>query len=374
VRNKLVGYSQGSTSASYVYDDDGDRVSETVGGVTTVYLTDTQNPTDYDQPIEATAGSTRTTYILGDRILGQADTSGNISYLLVDGHGSTRALTNSSGNITQTFNYDAFGTALNFNPGSAGTVFLFGGDAIYDPTSGLYFHGDGVRATNGFLFIQTDTSGGTPADPLTLHKYLYAVANPISNSDPSGRFTILDELLTASLDSDLEGSEAGLGEGAEAEAEGDVDAVSKLEETEEDLEDAGGYWNVYLAGNWSSGLPHFKIDVLSQDDDAGIAYDVITNKAPSLFGIGTAYLRIRSTTLTKEEEGGYKMWNFATFDNAQNALFGTAAAGIAIGPNANKYVKLTLPYAVVPYPFTINCTVWAAAATATAWGISKLPI
>jgi hypothetical protein len=47
-------------------------------------LADTQNPTGYDQPTEATASSTRTTYIVG-RILGQAETSGNVnSYLLVD--------------------------------------------------------------------------------------------------------------------------------------------------------------------------------------------------------------------------------------------------------------------------------------------------
>jgi uncharacterized protein RhaS with RHS repeats len=54
VRNKMVQYAvSGVVQATYAYNDAGERVSETVGGVTTYYLADTQNPTGYDQPIEA---------------------------------------------------------------------------------------------------------------------------------------------------------------------------------------------------------------------------------------------------------------------------------------------------------------------------------
>jgi YD repeat-containing protein len=188
-RNKMVGYSSGSVVAAYVYDDAGNRVQETVNGVTTYYLTDTQNPTGYAQPLEQKSSPTATpsvTYFLGDRVFAQADSTGNVTYLLPDGHGSTSQLANSSGTVTAAFQYDAFGTALNFTPSSAGTVFLFGGDAVYEPASGTYFHGDGVRQTLGFLFIQRDTSAGLAEDPLSLHKYLYANGSPVNNSDPSG--------------------------------------------------------------------------------------------------------------------------------------------------------------------------------------------
>ena len=189
VRNKLVGYTDGTTTASYVYDDSGDRVKETVGSTPTYYLTDTQNPTGYDQPVEQRSSPTSTspsmTYILGNRVLGQiSNASGaTVTYLLVDGHGSTQQLTNSTGTISATYSYSAFGSASN---GTTGTVFLFGGDAVYDPTSGLYLHGNGVRPTNGFLFIQRDEYGGDRNDPLSLHKYLYANANPVIGRDPSG--------------------------------------------------------------------------------------------------------------------------------------------------------------------------------------------
>ena len=79
VRNKMVGYSSGTTGAIYVYDDAGNRVAETTGGVTTYYLTDTQNPTGYAQPVEEHQGSAATapteTYLIGDRVFGEADSS-----------------------------------------------------------------------------------------------------------------------------------------------------------------------------------------------------------------------------------------------------------------------------------------------------------
>ena len=37
---------------SVVYDGDGNRVSETVGSVTTKYLVDTNNPTGYAQVVD----------------------------------------------------------------------------------------------------------------------------------------------------------------------------------------------------------------------------------------------------------------------------------------------------------------------------------
>ncbi len=190
VRNKMVGYAvNGVTLATYVYDDAGNRVAETAGGVPTLYLTDTANPTGYDQPLEAKTSATGTpsmTYILGDRVLGQVNSGGTVTYLLVDGHGSTRMLTNSSGTETALLTYNAFGTAMNFTASSAGTVFLFGGDAVYDPVSGLYMNGDGVRDRFGFEFIQMDPTSGNTQDPISLHKYLYADADPVNGNDPSG--------------------------------------------------------------------------------------------------------------------------------------------------------------------------------------------
>ena len=132
-RNKMVQYEvNGTVDANYVYDDAGNRVQETVdpntsGAVTSYYLTDTNNPTGYAQPIETwtvtgtaptlAAATLSLSYVIGSRVLAQVagpvGTTPSPVYYLTDGHGSTRATANSSttNNITTTFNYTAFGGA-----------------------------------------------------------------------------------------------------------------------------------------------------------------------------------------------------------------------------------------------------------------------
>jgi RHS repeat-associated protein len=198
LRNKMVAFAtNGTAAASYVYDDAGNRVREITGGTTNYYLTDIQNPTGYAQPIEVwtQAPSTRSgqvpqmTYMVGMRVLGQFGPTGTAYYYTTDGHGSVVATTDSTGNLQSTFDYDAFGDPILFTPSSTTPIYLFGGDAVYDPVSGLYMNGDGVRdrqASTGD-FIEADTQGnGSNEDPISLHKYLYANADPINMDDPSG--------------------------------------------------------------------------------------------------------------------------------------------------------------------------------------------
>ncbi len=77
------------------------------------------------------------------------DGTGNERWLLADGHGSTRGLVDGNATLTDALNYDAFAGALNFSATSPPTVFLFGGDAVYDPASGAYLHGNGIRGRLG---------------------------------------------------------------------------------------------------------------------------------------------------------------------------------------------------------------------------------
>ena len=120
----------------------------------------------------------------------QVDSSGTTNFYTIDGHGSTRGLVNSSGQVTATFNYDAFGNLLaSSSTPTDVTIFLFGGDAVFDPHSGLYMNGDGTRdrlpGVGGF--IQADGQGnGSNQDPIGLSLYLYGSADPISMTDPSG--------------------------------------------------------------------------------------------------------------------------------------------------------------------------------------------
>ena len=46
-------------------------------------------------------------------------------------------------------------------------------------------------------FVTTDPFGGIQNDPVTMHKYLYANANPVKYVDPSGELGILGRLMVA---------------------------------------------------------------------------------------------------------------------------------------------------------------------------------
>ena len=87
---------------TYAYDESGVRVAETtVGGATTTYLIDAANPTGYAKAIEETTGTAVRSYVLGLKVEAQADATNGTLYFLTDGHGSTRALMDASGQVVK---------------------------------------------------------------------------------------------------------------------------------------------------------------------------------------------------------------------------------------------------------------------------------
>jgi hypothetical protein len=127
-QNQLI--SMGGT-VSIVYDGDGNRVAKTVSGVTTKYLVDDLNPTGYPQVVdELTNGAVSRTYAYGlqrideDQIISSAWTPSFYGY---DGFGSVRQLTNVSGTVTDTYEYDAFGNKFTVS-GSTPNNYLYRGE------------------------------------------------------------------------------------------------------------------------------------------------------------------------------------------------------------------------------------------------------
>jgi hypothetical protein len=82
-------------------DGDGNRVSETIGGVTTKYLVDTLNPTGYAQVMDEVAGTAvNRTYTYGLNRISENQLVGSTwtpSFYGYDGHGTVRFLTSLAG-------------------------------------------------------------------------------------------------------------------------------------------------------------------------------------------------------------------------------------------------------------------------------------
>jgi RHS repeat-associated protein len=134
--NRLAG----SGGLSMVYDGDGNRVNETVGGTTTKYLVDTLNPTGLPQVLdEVVGGSVMRTYAYGlTRVSENQLISGTWtpSFYGYDGHSNVRFLTNMAGAVTDTYQYDAFGNQIS-SSGSTPNSYFYSGERL-DSSLGMY--------------------------------------------------------------------------------------------------------------------------------------------------------------------------------------------------------------------------------------------
>jgi RHS repeat-associated protein len=202
--NRLIGAkvtdSTGTSNIAYQYNPDGIRVSSTVNGVQTRYLIDTVQP--YAEVLEeySSGGVINVSYVYGWDLISQ-NRAGVKSFYAVDGLGSTRALTDAKGNVTDRYVYDAFGRMI-AQTGSTVNLYLFAGQQR-DPNVGLdYLRARYLNVETG-RFYGRDQLEGVLIAPVTLHRFLYANSNPAGNTDPTGDETLSDTGLAVSLTATL---------------------------------------------------------------------------------------------------------------------------------------------------------------------------
>ena len=193
VENRLTNATVGGAGVIYSYNADGVRVAKTTGGTTTLYLVDDRNPTGYAQVLEeltVTGGATNLAKVFtyGHDLIAQRTVgSGVRNFYGYDGSGNTRYLTGTNAAISDTYAYDAFGTLLASTGGTAND-YLYAGEQ-YDPTLALYFLRARYLNTGTGRFWTRDSFAGNNSDPVSLHKFLYANADPVNRADPSGHFS-----------------------------------------------------------------------------------------------------------------------------------------------------------------------------------------
>ena len=171
----------------YKYDYAGNRIAKSSEGEYTKYLLDINGELTYVLAEMNFDNTEKCYYTRGDELISQ-ECDGKKSYYVYDGHGSVRALADESGKVTDKYVYDAFGNLIS-SVGSTKNDFLFCGEQ-FDPVTGLYYLRARYMNPSVGRFITMDSYEGSIDDPVSLHKYLYANANPVSNSDPSGYVTV----------------------------------------------------------------------------------------------------------------------------------------------------------------------------------------
>ncbi len=191
--NRLASVSlPNGTNITNAYDADGRRVQQSVNPSTgsgqasqvTKYLWDETSL--YGDVVLETTGSNTTSYTLAGTDLISQTRNGGTSYYLQDGQGSTRNLTDSTGSITDSYSYMAFGEIYN-QTGTTANNYLYTGQQ-YDAQTELYNLRARYYSPAVGRFLSQDTYAVNFNNPIELNRYGYTANNPINASDPSGNY------------------------------------------------------------------------------------------------------------------------------------------------------------------------------------------
>ncbi len=217
-RNRLVGISGLTLSASFAYDALGRRVSKTINGVKTEYQYDGNDITS-----EFVSGVATATYLrsltIDDPFIRQSSSN---EYYHADALGSVLALTDQNGALQTNYAYDLFGSAAIVGPSTSPfqytgrendvTGLYYYRARYYSPTNERFLTEDpmysplfntsnclanyspsisriieldrGLAILLRFRFFRA-ASGLTP-NPQQLHLYAYANNDPVDKADPTG--------------------------------------------------------------------------------------------------------------------------------------------------------------------------------------------
>jgi len=190
--NRLTSKDGGEVTL--VYDGDGNRVAKTAGGVTTQYLVDELNPTGYLQVLdEVSGGAVQVRYAVGDMLVSQTRSPNSLpatSFYGYDANGNVSFLTDTTGAMTDSYDYDAWGNVVMAN-GSTQNTRLYAGEEL-DPDLGLLNLRARQYNPNTGRFMTSDLADGQAARPITYQRYLYGSADPVDRHDPLGRADVAE--------------------------------------------------------------------------------------------------------------------------------------------------------------------------------------
>jgi RHS repeat-associated protein len=142
--------------------------------------------------IQETTNGATTSYVYGLDLLSMSDDSDVTRYFLQDGLGSTTGLTDETGAVIGTFDYDVFG-ALRGQTGDADTDWRFTGEQN-DPTtarSPYYLRARYYDPSIGRL-LSRDPWPANGLDPQSRNPYSYVYNGPTLLVDPYGYFGLGD--------------------------------------------------------------------------------------------------------------------------------------------------------------------------------------
>lgn len=184
--DRLISSSDSTGTNTVAYDGLGNRLSikkldqvvnlalDRAGSLTKVIF-------EYD-----TNGTSAAYYVYGLGLSQRITSDGQVTTYSFDIRGSTIALTDESGNITDAYAYDSFGVLANIDGNHPQPFRYLGKHGIVDDGNGLYYARARYYSPQLGRFLTKDPLLGRDEDGQSLNRYAYAQNNPLALIDISG--------------------------------------------------------------------------------------------------------------------------------------------------------------------------------------------
>jgi len=186
-RNRLTAVN----GTSYQYDAEGNRIAKTTAEGTTSYVIDPHGDALPRVLVRTKPDGSTTRYIYGIGLLYEVDESDVATYYHFDQSGSTIAMTDTSGSVTDRVEYSSFG-AITHREGTTDTPYLYAGQfGIQAEANGLLY----MRARYYSPQLQRFINGDPARFDGGLNWYAYANNSPLMYVDPDGEVPILAAVL-----------------------------------------------------------------------------------------------------------------------------------------------------------------------------------
>ncbi|MFX3551534.1 RHS repeat-associated core domain-containing protein [Ralstonia mannitolilytica] len=188
-RNQLRSIG-GAVTASFQYDALGRRTNKTIGSKSTGYLYDGANFVQ-----EQSGGAVTANLVTGPRLDEPylRETSAGTHSLLPDALGSILMATDAAQATVTSYSYDAYGATLQTGTNDNSQQYT----GRENDGTGLYYYRARYYSPQMGRFISQDPIGWASGQT---NNYAYVNGNPISYTDPEGKFGLVGALVGAGLD------------------------------------------------------------------------------------------------------------------------------------------------------------------------------